>query len=234
MAARGLTPKIVGVIFSPADLARAIRLRSAPDLFELRLDALGEILDRLEASLPKLAAPLIITARDPREGGAHALAESQRRALLERFLSCASYLDVELRGARNFAAILAAGRSRAVRLIFSFHDFGSMPAAAALSRKSESAARLGADIFKIAVRVDTSAQLDRLLAFFDENSATVPLAAMGMGVLGRQSRLELARRGSALNYAHLGVPQAEGQLSLAQLRAALRNHLSERQAPSRP
>jgi 3-dehydroquinate dehydratase len=41
---------------------------------------------------------------------------------------------------------------------------------------------------------------------------------MGIGKLGRRSRLELARRGCLLNYAHLGSPAAPGQLSLRDLR----------------
>jgi 3-dehydroquinate dehydratase-1 len=45
---------------------------------------------------------------------------------------------------------------------------------------------------------------------------------MGMGKLGRRSRLLLAAAGSVLNYAHLGHPTVQGQWSLAQLRAATR------------
>jgi len=46
-------------------------------------------------------------------------------------------------------------------------------------------------------------------------------AAMGVGRLGRISRIEFARHRSALNYGHLGKPQAEGQLSITQLRRVL-------------
>lgn len=230
MEKRRPSPQIVGVIFSIVDLAAARRMRRAPELFELRLDALFPDLDRVEASIAKWASPLIMTARAPREGGANALPRYTRRSLLDRFLPYANYVDVELGSARHFPAVLASGKRR----IFSFHDFQGTPTFSILSGKAEAAAKLGADVFKVATRVDTSAQLDRLLAFFDRNSAAVPIAAMGMGRLGLQSRLELARRGSALNYAHLGVPQAEGQLSLAQLRTALRNRSSEGQAPSRP
>ena len=48
------------------------------------------------------------------------------------------------------------------------------------------------------------------------------IAAMGMGKLGRAARLWCAKRGSVLNYAHLGAAQIDGQLSVAQWRRALK------------
>src|SRR5436309_482789 len=64
-------PKSVGVISSRADLRAALRLRSPPDFFELRLDALVTDIDKAERTIPKLPAPLIITARHPLEGCAN-------------------------------------------------------------------------------------------------------------------------------------------------------------------
>jgi 3-dehydroquinate dehydratase len=62
-------PRVVGVIASRVDLERAVRMRRPPDLFELRLDCLtAGVIDRLEDMLPKLGAPLIITARHPTGG----------------------------------------------------------------------------------------------------------------------------------------------------------------------
>ena len=88
-------PLVVGVIASRADLERAVQMRRPPDLFELRLDRLAGMADEVEKVLPRLRRPLIITARDPREGGANKLRLRQRRDLLARFLSHADYIDVE-------------------------------------------------------------------------------------------------------------------------------------------
>ena len=92
-------PRVVGVIASGADLQKAVRMRRPPDLFELRLDCLAAIADQMERALPKLRRPLIITARDPHEGGANKVPLRQRRDLLVRFLNHADYIDVELRSA---------------------------------------------------------------------------------------------------------------------------------------
>ena len=212
-------PRIVGVIASRDDLEQALRMRRPPDLFELRLDRLAGVVGRVETKLPKLRAPLIITARHPNEGGSGKLSLRQRRALLSRFLTHADYLDVELRSARALRALLAIAKTKKVRRIISFHDFKSTPSARLLVAKAHNAKALHADIFKVATRTDTPTELGRLLEFIT-NRVNVRLAVMGIGRLGAISRVLLARAGSVLIYASLGpVTDVEGQLSLEQLRA---------------
>jgi 3-dehydroquinate dehydratase-1 len=70
---------------------------------------------------------------------------------------------------------------------------------------------LGADIVKIAVKTETVAEVSRLLALLEDASG--PLAVMGMGALGRASRLLFAKAGSVLNYGWLDKPQVPGQWS---------------------
>ena len=212
-------PRIVGVIASRDDLEQALRMRRPPDLFELRLDRLAGVVGRVETKLPKLRAPLIITARHPNEGGSGKLSLRQRRALLSRFLTHADYLDVELRSARALRALLAIAKTKKVRRIISFHDFKSTPSARLLVAKAHNAKALHADIFKVATRTDTPTELGRLLEFIT-NRVNVRLAVMGIGRLGAISRVLLARAGSVLIYASLGpATDVEGQLSLEQLRA---------------
>lgn len=213
-------PRIVGVIASRDDLEQALRMRRPPDLFELRLDRLTGVLGRIETKLPKLRAPLIITARHPNEGGGGRLSLRQRRALLSRFLTHADYLDVELRSARGLRALLAIAKTKNVRRIISFHDFKSTPSARLLVAKANNAKALRADIFKVATRTDTPMELGRLLEFTTKNRVNVPLAVMGIGRLGAISRVLLARAGSVLIYASVGAAtDVEGQMSLKQLRA---------------
>jgi len=215
-----MKPQIVGVIFSHADLQRALRMRKPPDLFELRLDRFANSIGEVEATLDRLPAPLVITARDPREGGANHLSVSRRRGLLLQFLPHAAYVDVELRAARSLAPVMQSARAHRVPTILSFHDFKTTPPAARLDEIVHSAQSLGAVLIKVATRTDTPTQLDRLFDFFERHRLTANIVPMGMGKLGRASRLELARRGG-LTYAHLGTPTAAGQLSVRDLRRAL-------------
>jgi 3-dehydroquinate dehydratase-1 len=213
-------PRIVCVIASRADLERAVRMRRPPDLFELRLDRLAGMADQVERASPKLRRPLIITARDPREGGANKLRMRQRRHLLARFLNHADYVDVELRLAPALRSLLELAENNNVRRIISFHNFKSTPTKRILAAKAREAKSLGAEIFKVATRTDTPVELGRLVDFITSNRLKLALAVMGIGKLGAISRVLLARAGSALIYASAGAgTDVEGQLSLEQLRA---------------
>jgi 3-dehydroquinate dehydratase-1 len=218
---------IVGVIASPADFRFAGASGQPPDLFELRLDHLFGMLDQLERKMSILSGrrgergPIIITARDPREGGANNLSLSERRDLLLRFLPYAKFVDIELRSARAFKSLLSRARKQKVRRILSFHNFKSTPSPRSLRAKAALAKAHGADIFKVATRTDTPAELARLVDFVTDKDVDVPVSAMGIGKLGTTSRLLLARAGSVLNYASLHHSQIEGQLPMDVLRSAL-------------
>src|SRR5687768_14311247 len=103
-------PKIAGVISSRADLDRALRLRTPPDLFELRLDAFGAKIDPLRSRIEKLGAGIIITARHPREGGANQLSARTRRELLLSFLPRAAWVDIEVRSTSAMAEVFQEAR----------------------------------------------------------------------------------------------------------------------------
>lgn len=209
----------MGVIMSLADLDSATRMRKPPDLFELRLDQLAGDLDEVEKKLSKLRAPLIITARHPREGGANQLSTQQRRHLLSRFLPRARYIDVELRSVNALRSLLQAARRKNVGRIVSFHNLKVTPASRTLRTKARAAKAQGANIFKLATRTDTPAQLARLFDFMTKKNVDLAVSVMGIGRFGAISRVLLAQCGSALIYASLCETQIEGQMSLEQLRA---------------
>jgi 3-dehydroquinate dehydratase type I len=216
-------PPLVGVIASPAALARAVCSRRPPDLFELRLDALRDSLGQLERAMPKLPAPFILTARHPREGGLGQLRSGQRDALLRRFLEHATLVDLELRSVRQMKVLMDEIRRRQIGLIISHHDLRDTPTVDELRRLTNSAAAHEPAITKIASRIDTPDQLERLVSFFVEtNRPDFPIAAMGIGSLGFESRCQLDRLGSALTYVSLGEANVPGQPTLGQLRRARR------------
>ena len=218
-----LTPvgRVVAVIADREDFRRARRLRRAPDLFELRLDAFADEPEVILGELKTLSVPLIITARDPAEGGANALSIARRRDMLLRFLPRASYVDVELRSVVKLEPVLQAAQSCKIPRIISVHDFRRTPSTRRLHELARAAEAIGPDVLKIATRTDTARELARLIEFFDWAEPRMPVSAMGLGKLGRVSRRLLALRGSALNYVHLGNRQVDGQLSLRELRRVL-------------
>jgi 3-dehydroquinate dehydratase I len=212
-------PRVVGVITSRAEFDFAIRMNEPPDLFELRLDRLVRVIDRLENKISKLPAPLLITARHPMEGGANRLSPLQRHNLLARFLSRARYIDVELRSAPVFVSLLQLARRRNVLRIISVHHLKSTPSPSRLRAQARAAKTYGADFFKVATRTDTPMQLTRLIDFAVASDVDIAVSAMGIGKLGAASRVLLACCGSALVYVSLGRSDIEGQISLDQVRA---------------
>lgn len=229
----GRRPRVVGVIMSQTDLDLAIRMRDLPDLFELRLDHLvrppsvaaatcsvTDVVDELEEKVSRLRVPLIMTARHSQEGGANKLNLRQRRDLLSRFLPHARYIDFELRSAAALHSLSKSARKKNVLRIISFHDLKATPDLGRLQFKARRAKSLGADIFKVATRTDTPAQLARLLDFLTNKDLDLAVSAMGIGKLGAISRVLLAYRGSALVYGSVAATgDIEGQMSLEQLRA---------------
>lgn len=209
---------VVAVIASPRDLRAATRLRRLPDLFEVRLDALARSSARTSQAIRHLRVPIIITARHPLEGGHNNLPLEKRRALLLQFLPWAHGIDIELRSAGKLAELLAAAKAQGTTRIISVHHFKQTPTVERLEGALEAAIAARADIFKVVTRTDATGAVDRLMRFFQRNKARLPICVMGTGRLGREARLALAAAGSVLHYVHLGKAQAEGQLSLQQLR----------------
>jgi len=213
--------QLVGVIASVAALACARRLRRTPDFFELRLDALHKSLGQIEAKICSLQAPIILTARHPKEGGEGNLSLAKRVKLLQRFLDCASLVDLELRSAGQMSGLLADLRRRKIGLLLSCHCLKATPAIAELHRLTNRAAAFHPAVFKLATRTDYPAQLERLTVFLSEAGRySFPIAVMGIGKLGFLSRRRFDRAGCALTYASLGPARIEGQPSLNQLRRA--------------
>jgi len=120
-------PNLVAVISSGADLRRAAQMRPAPNFFEIRLDAMFPVPAEVDRTIPKLVAPVIITARHPVEGGMNKLSPSRRRSLLLRFLPYARYVDVELRSVARLKTVLNAAGALNSKRIISVHELRRTP-----------------------------------------------------------------------------------------------------------
>ncbi|MFK5923304.1 MAG: type I 3-dehydroquinate dehydratase [Verrucomicrobiota bacterium] len=215
------SPQVVAPICSAADLDF---LSSTPathhcDLIELRLDSLIDQLDQIDTLLsdhhPNL--PILATARHPDEGGDGALDADVRQQLYARFLPQIDALDIELRSVDEMSKTLEAARSAGKKIILSFHDFKSTPSIATIRSKIDQAIEANADVCKIAVHLDSLSRLCEL-AQVCENESRIRISLMGMGPLGKISRLLFAKAGSVLNYGYLATSNAPGQWPAKQLK----------------
>jgi 3-dehydroquinate dehydratase I len=214
------TWSVVATAHTPKGLRDAARLPRGKgvDLVEVRLDCLEGRGSGLRDALAKIKLPLILTARHPREGGAGRLGDAGRAALLEAHLPSAAFVDVEIRSAARFRILLASAKRNGVGTILSFHDFKRTPPAARLRLKLREALRHGADIAKIAVTLRDVRDLSALMSF---QAGCGKLATMGMGPLGKVSRLVLPLAGSRLVYGYLDRPQVDGQWPAEELAVRL-------------
>lgn len=209
----------VGAITDEKALAHNFERESA-DLIELRLDSLGSsvaVMDFAKRHAPRM--PLLITARDPKEGGLGERDFEERLGLLGALLPFASAVDVELQNAEAYAPFLAEARAKEIKVVLSNHNFSGFDHVATIEALAQAHA-LGADVAKAAVTLHDPVDLtlfESLLADMDE-----PFSLMGMGPYGPVSRLLSAQHGSLLNYGYLGdEPTAPGQWPAALLKTVL-------------
>lgn len=218
-------PLTVGVASQPEDLAAFLKLeiparQAICDLVELRLDLLELDADELQHAIPLMGLPVLLTARHPAEGGQGTEDPAGRKALLEPLIELATLIDIELRSVNDMRDIIARARGCGVNVIGSFHDFHVTPGEEVFKGALDYAQTAGLDGIKFATYLNGAEDLIRLSSLF-VGPRRLPISAMGMGPLGRVSRLTLAKLGSLLNYGFLGEANAPGQWPARQLKDLL-------------
>ena len=218
-------PKVVGVIASVEELRAAMRMRTPPDLFEVRLDFLSDLNPN---KVSKLRRPLIITARHPAEGGRGSSLQL-RRDLLLKFLPMAHFVDVELRSLRELREVFERAEQLKLKRICSVHNFAHTPLHAVLHKQFQRARNAGADIFKLVTCADKLDDLITLLQFL--RRARGRCCVMATGRFGPISRILFPECGSVFVYAPVSRSLHGSQLTLEQLhsvRILLRGFLHEK------
>ena len=208
-------PALIGTVACPYTLEALPTLNaevSACDLLEYRLDGLPT------ATLSRQPLPTLMTARDPEEGGQNALSLSQRHKLYKKHLPSASILDIEIRNLDLLADVRDEAQANARLVLGSFHDFDSTPSEQVLEDTIKRGIDAGADAIKLAVTTNTPHHIRILLRLLERYQMNIPMAVMGMGTLGKSSRVLFAQCGSILNYAYLKKANAPGQWSAIMMR----------------
>lgn len=187
------------------------------DVLEVRVDSLP--FPPAPEEILALPCPAIVTLRDFAEGGVLPLDLATREMLYLEYLSAAAAVDVEIANLRKLARVVQKAKALKVPVVASFHDFEKTPSLRTLIGAAAKARREGASCVKVATSLRTTKDLAVLVSLLEEVEG--PLAVMGMGPLGRVSRLVLHRCGSKLNYCWLGKPQVPGQWSAKDFGKAL-------------
>lgn len=205
-----------------------------PDLLEWRIDffeLIGDSTAVIETALAIRKAangiPVLLTRRNATEGGQPlAIAEPAVVAMYSAACQakCVELIDYELSNApADLNQLREISKANGIGLIMSYHNFQMTPDAATLDSKFAAAAKLGADVAKVAVMPQNERDVLELLAATSRARETldVPLISMSMGGIGSISRIMGWVYGSAATFAVGKSSSAPGQIAIEDLRNAL-------------
>jgi 3-dehydroquinate dehydratase-1 len=220
------------------------------DVVEYRVDTWPERAEQAVTLAEQSPVPVLVTVRRPDECGQNYLAAEERERLARLFLPSATLLDVEIASLGEMSGLVADAKAAGIIIVASFHDFARTPALDDLKRKRDAAFAAGADVVKFATTLHATADIGTLAALLDaltagddvvklaatlqstadivrlaallEEPCHPPMSVMGMGKLGRVSRLLFAQLGSVLNYGYLDKATVPGQWPAARLRELIR------------
>lgn len=208
-------PHVVATVTQPADLLYFFNGgTSKADVLEFRLDSLHAEIHDAYVTVVDSDYPVLATVRRAKEGGDLKLSDEARIELYERFLPQVSIVDTEIASLESipFSKFPETVQKKDAQLLGSYHDFECFPGIDLLKDKVSQAYDLGADIAKIAVIIEELPDLFAVVELVEHHRSEGRLiSAMGMGPLGKLSRLVLAKAGSCLNYGYLQSPNAPGQ-----------------------
>lgn len=217
-------PVVLGTVTTPAGLALLARKKIPADAVEVRVDALlakNVPVKEIEAALRKRKHPVLLTLRIPPEGGQLAWKVAERRALFLKLLPLVEAIDVELATAKAMAPVIDAATRAGQAVILSAHAIDKPATVAQFSRWLAQGEALHPTILKIAARIKSWHDLQRLAALL-VNRPEHAIAVMGLGPYAAQSRSVLAALGSRLVYGYLDEAAAPGQPSAADARKMVR------------
>lgn len=213
-------PLVVGSVITPEGL-RALAQKTLPcDVIEVRVDALLTAktpVEKIETALKTRKHPVLLTLRIPPEGGHRPWKIAERRELYLRLLPQVEAIDVELATVKAMQLVITEARRLTKTVVLSAHAIKKPAPAAQIARWVEQFDHKPATILKIAAQIKSWRDLQQLAALL-VNHPEWPLAVMGLGPYGAQSRSVLVSLGSRLAYGYLDKSAAPGQPSASEVR----------------
>jgi 3-dehydroquinate dehydratase type I len=208
-------PRICAVIVNK-DLAAIKAIEPAVELFEVRIDLIGDGWQELVKQFHK---PWIACNRSAEEGGKW---EGDEAIKIDELVKAtelgADIVDIEL-NTRNLEAALPVIKKRA-KCLLSFHELEKTPRLDKMKAIVQRQLAAGADICKVittAQRFEDNLAVLQLIAEFPRTK----IISFAMGPLGLAGRILCPLVGGYLTYASIeeGKESAAGQITVRNLRA---------------
>jgi len=204
------------VCLSAEGVDNALRQLGDEKCAELRVDLVRPSMDEMKGLLAKKDVSYIVTCRPGVFDEETSLGYLMTAARLG-----ADYIDIEIeRGAEVAALMKSACDGSKCKLIISYHNFDCTPSRDELRSIIDECRGRGADIVKIACKVNAPADNAALLSLYGDGDGIV---AFGMGEIGKISRLASLGCGARFTYvaSDNGAGTAPGQLTVSQMRRCI-------------
>ena len=197
------------------------------DFAEVRIDSMNvsiEDVRRIFSNHARLIATFMPVSSDGMSRRT-ADADTRRKFLIAAIESGAKYVDVEIQADGDFRKeIVERAKSKNCKVIISFHDFNATPEKEKLVEIAALCFNEGADIAKIACKVNAERDNRRLLGLLNNEDYHGRTVVIGMGNKGRITRVMAPLLGSPFTFASVlkGKETAEGQIEKDMLHKVMR------------
>jgi 3-dehydroquinate dehydratase-1 len=204
-------------------------MRQQCDYFEWRRDyfGIGDIisesqeLENIMAICQKIGETgLIYTFRGKVEGGAGNWSDADRLRGIKAAIcsNLVDYVDVELVNSDSFhQEIMNALKAGQSGKILSSHNFNQTPEAQEITEIFSKMTEKHADVLKLAVKTETSLELQRLIKASLDFQTDRAMIVIGMGSAGAVTRIAPEILGGSLSFAAGVKKTAPGQLEIAEI-----------------
>lgn len=194
------------------------------DIIEMRIDQFSSfeteyILEKAQL-IKKYDLGVIATVRSKEEGGVD-IPDNDRIRIFERVVEYADILDIELTSSSINKKVIEIAKDEGKLALVSYHDFEKTPTEEKIQEIIDKSAELGADIIKYAFKVDNYEDVSRILCVTSKNRDK-KLVAIGMGELGKITRVAGYFFGSIFTYTYIGKSFAPGQIEAGRLMEELK------------
>ena len=193
------------------------------DIIELRIDQFQDrnidyILDKV-SYIKQLDFGIIATVRSAKEGGTH-ISDYERERIFKAVAPEVDIIDIELTSETLREKVIKIAKENNVLALVSYHDFEKTPSEEEIQKVIDKSVSIGADIVKYAFKVKSKEDVSRIMCITAKNKDK-KLVAIGMGELGRITRVAGFFFGSVITYSHIGVAFAPGQIEIEKLKDEL-------------
>lgn len=189
------------------DYNTAVEKARSEDLIELRLDLLKLTAAQIR-TLCSQKAKTIVTFRPGKASD-----KERMEKLKLAILAGAGLVEIEYEAEEEFMEeMVPFARGNECRVIISHHDREKTPVKRELEQIVKDCAMCGADIVKVVCKVNSTEDNARILSLY---SLGRNIIAIGLGNLGKITRIAAPLMGAEFTYASLGkgLETADGQMS---------------------